>query len=85
LPPANRVSQRVDHADGAWATGRRVAGVGPFNAALVLADVAGLAVGIADALWSTASDGVRFGDQTGLTPGKSFFFVLPSRNFWTYS
>ena len=66
--PANGVSKTVDCANGVGSAWGGVTRVWFFNAALVLTDKSIFTVRVPNTLWATASDGVRFWHQSGLTP-----------------
>ena len=58
----------VLHALSDGAAWRGLAGVWPGHTPLALTHIALLTVGVPETLGSTAGDGVRLGDQAGLTP-----------------
>ena len=62
---ANWVSEMVDLAGGPGATGTGITGIGLLHALLILADITRVTVVVSLALWSAASDGVWFWDETG--------------------
>ena len=69
LTATNGIAAAGDRALGARAAGRRVTGIRPWDTALALTDVIAAleAVRIAYTLRATAGDGVRLGNEAGLT------------------
>jgi len=67
LTPADGVTRPSHGALSSGATRRGVAGVRLDNTPLALTDVTSLTVGVLDTLRSTASDGVRLGNEARLT------------------
>jgi hypothetical protein len=64
----DRVPRPGDRALGVRTAGGGKAGVRLLDTSLALADVAGATVRVPDTLRTTTSDGVRLGDETGVTP-----------------